>query len=251
MEEQVNVQLNEEANNYKQYILAYRNGEIRVGELENWIDKIEKKETPKEEKESLKQQVAEFVYNRLYERYIEPFLILSKINYDEDLKKKVEKEFNIPEAGISNFNLRLGFSIMANMCLLIETLQAFYDGEDGYFSKDAQVQDKDALSKAFKTFLTTHINKAHITEKEAIEFYKNIRNGILHQGETKKGWRINNGDKAIDVNAKLIDAKKFLKVMLEALKTYTDELKNDEELIKKCVKKLNAIIKNCKIEPIQ
>ena len=42
MEEQVNGQANE-ANNYKSHILAYRNKKVTAGDLENWLDKIEKK----------------------------------------------------------------------------------------------------------------------------------------------------------------------------------------------------------------
>ncbi len=248
MEEQVNGQANE-ANNYKSHILAYRNKKVTAGDLENWLDKIEKKETPKEEKESLKQQVAEFVYNRLYERYIEPFLILSEINYDENWKKKVEKELNILEAGASNFNLKLGFSIMSNMCLLMETIQSFRDG-----IRDSHGQEPDMFKKFIKKYGETHfalardekIKLANTTKGDIYSFYQNIRNGILHQGETKKGWRINNGDKAIDVENKLIDAKKFLDTMDKVLKAYIGKLKSGEESMEKCIKKLNAIIDNCK-----
>lgn len=248
MEEQVNGQANE-ANNYKSHILAYRNKKVTAGDLENWLDKIEKKETPKEEKESLKQQVAEFVYNRLYERYIEPFLILSEINYDENWKKKVEKELNISEAGASNFNLKLGFSIMSNMCLLMETIQSFRDGIKDSRGQEPKMFEKFIDKYGEKHFALTANEKKEFanTQKENTHsFYQNIRNGILHQGETKGGWRINNGDKAIDVENKLIDAKKFLDTMDKVLKAYIGKLKSGEESMEKCIKKLNAIIDNCK-----
>ena len=247
MEEQVNGQANE-ANNYKSHILAYRNKKVTAGDLENWLDKIEKKETPKEEKESLKQQVAEFVYNRLYERYIEPFLILSEINYDENWKKKVEKELNISEAGASNFNLKLGFSIMSNMCLLMETIQSFRDG-----IRDSHGQESDMFKKFIEKYGETHfalardekIKLANTTKGDIYSFYQNIRNGILHQGETKKGWRINNGDKAIDVAKKLIDAKLFKDEMLKILKEIRENIKTNNTLAINCTKKVNAIINNC------
>lgn len=96
--------------------------------------------------------IADFIYERLSERYILPV-----------------------QTGSKN-----GFAMMACACLLIETLEAFWKGcwssrgpgaalFENYFGRTVQ----------FKDFAT-----------HAFSFYENVRCGILHQGETKGGWKI-------------------------------------------------------------
>jgi hypothetical protein len=81
---------------------------------------------------------------------------------------------------------RLGFSMMALDCLLIETLAQFYDG----------LKDSDEAKKALRLnstdfyvkFLTekSFKLKSVFDEPAALAFYRTIRCGILHQAETKK-----------------------------------------------------------------
>lgn len=107
-----------------------------------------------------REEIADFVYERHYRRYLKPF------EFDDDNYKKEYKN---------------GFSIMANCCLLIETIESFYRGWPQsrnelnflkFFSRDS----------GFKEFSTDDI---------PTQFYKHIRCGILHQGETTGGWTIN------------------------------------------------------------
>ncbi|ARU63691.1 hypothetical protein CBW65_23705 [Tumebacillus avium] len=70
----------------------------------------------------------------------------------------------------------LSFSIMALNCLLIETLQQFYEGLESTPSRRNQ--------DAFRKFLRRSV---HFNFPRAIadQFYGKIRCGILHQAETK------------------------------------------------------------------
>lgn len=80
------------------------------------------------------------------------------------------------------FNKYAGFVVMALDCLLIETLQQFYAG----------VQDT-PIKKGrdyFITFLTRGTFGHFFTQDLANKFYRDIRNGILHQAEIKGSSKI-------------------------------------------------------------
>jgi len=109
-----------------------------------------------------KDAIANFIYYRLYIRYINPF------QYND--KRFINKYKN-------------GFSIMANCCLLIETLQSFKNGWE-----DSKGKSKNAFKQFFKQE-QDFIDFRNIAE----DFHTNVRCGILHQGETKGGWKIKRG----------------------------------------------------------
>lgn len=82
-------------------------------------------------------------------------------------------------------SLSKAFSIMAINCLLIETLQQFYDGLDNFEGKSR---------KKFKEFLANsqYFNgkdsgqfRQSFNKTKAGTFYSNVRCGILHQAQTK------------------------------------------------------------------
>lgn len=88
---------------------------------------------------------------------------------------------------------RFGFSIMALDCLLIETLAQFYLGLKT--SDDARCENHHKLSNSdfYVNFLRWNSFKLRTifdTERKAKLFYKTIRCGILHQGETTGGSKI-------------------------------------------------------------
>lgn len=101
--------------------------------------------------EKNKKEIANFIYNRLYSRYIKSLEF-------EDAKYK--KEY------------KNGFSMMANACLLIETSQSFKEG----------IGDSNGQSgKLFTNFFNENNNFEVFRDTN---FYKGVRCGILHQGET-------------------------------------------------------------------
>ncbi len=133
-----------------------------------------------------KAELAKFIYHRLHSRYINPFNLS-----DDDYKKQYKN----------------GFSIMANCCLLIETLQSFKNGLG-----DSNGQSK----RLFKEFFDTENNFSDLKNSS---FYVNVRCGILHQGETTGGWKITREKKELLKN-KTIDAVIFGEVLENSLKEY-------------------------------
>jgi hypothetical protein len=91
-------------------------------------------------------------------------------------------------------------------------------------------------------------------EVYATSFYEDVRSGILHQGETKGGWRITRKREfpVLTVNnVKKIQAAKFLNRLDASLFDYCRDLKSADwnaERWKKARRKMNHIINNCREE---
>lgn len=167
--------------------------------------------------ETSRQELARFVFERLTERYIVPM-------------EHVEKPF------------KNGFSIMANCCLLIETYQCFKFGLNDTLPKGQGV-------RVFKDFFD---NEANFTMFKGLgdQFYFNIRCGILHQGETKKGWSISrkSSDPLFNKTELTINANHFLEKLRNTIKEYAERLEIEEwanDPWVRCKEKINFIITNC------
>ncbi len=148
--------------------------------------------------EKNKDKIANFIFHRLSSRYIVPY----KFNNDDFIEKH-----------------KNGFSMMASYCLLIETLQSFINGWG-----DSDRRSKKAFEDFFK-------NNQHFKEMNSLgqEIYKNVRCGILHQGETKGGWKITReGKSLIEPNNKRLDAVLFGKNLENSLTDYSNNLRISE-----------------------
>ena len=165
------------------------------------------------------ERLADFIYGRFYERYLQPF---EKMNLD----------------------IKNGFSIMAIACLMIETLENFWRG-----SKETP---RGRGNEYFESFFSrcSHSNN-YLSVFQGLKFYKYIRCGILHQAETKGGWKVRRDGPLLKEETKTINATKFLGQLNEYLKWYREELKKrdfkTDEIWKNFRKKMKAIKKNCGI----
>ena len=228
---------------------AQGKGRTTLAQLEEWIN------SPEENAE----KIADFVYWRLYERYIRPFEILiehensDKEKGDVQIDSGQDEEPNEQEETQKCFKFRIGFAIVANMCPVIEALEAFKLGKERFYN-EKELDNVMSYEDAFIDFFEKEKEKErerdtlfNVPENFGKEFYKNIRCRILHQGGTGGGWKIKHiGDnKIIDVDAKIIDARKFLVKTKEILGNYRDGLKGGSEDINNCVTKCKAIISNC------
>lgn len=168
------------------------------------------------EREKTKEGISDFVFQRLSERYLMPL-------------ENVPSEF------------KNGFSLMANACLLVETYESFWQGWDS---------TEVANWRTFKSFFNRE-NGFMAFKTDAYDFYSNIRCGILHQGETKGGWKITRKKDAPLFNRveKTINAAKFFEELRKSLEAYRDLLISadwDSEVWVNCRKKISFIIENCK-----
>lgn len=132
--------------------------------------------------------------------------------------------------------------MMSTCCLLIETIEAFYRGWPNTNNKS---------ENAFLKFFTRDTNFVDFsTDDIPTLFYKNIRCGILHQGETTGGWALTRkaDQSLIDKTKKNINVTKFMKRLSNSLEDYRNELLSadwNDIIWVHAKKKLKAILKNC------
>jgi len=102
-----------------------------------------------------------------------------------------------------------GFAIMALCFLLIETIQCYRCGLPG------TPQGKGRT--IFKAFFAEYVSLFPNVDGE--KFYLNIRNGLLHQAETKDGWTIRTGQPSLcNWNDKIIDRDKFADALKKGIR---------------------------------
>jgi len=163
-----------------------------------------------------KARIAKFFRERMRERYIVPVMAL---NSDE----------------------KNGFSIMAqSSCLLIETFETFHQGWPSSDNKSAlafrRFFDREDLFRNFRG--------------HAQPFFKNVRCGILHQGETTGGGQITreSGEPLFDQDTRTVHATKFHALLAKVIDRYRDELKTKpltDEIWTRFTTKMSATIRNC------
>jgi hypothetical protein len=73
-------------------------------------------------------------------------------------------------------------------------------------------------------------------------FYSAIRNGLLHQAQTKQGWRIRSGESQLwNETDKIVDRTRFSNALKQAFENYLEELRTaawDDDLWLKARRKI-------------
>jgi hypothetical protein len=110
------------------------------------------------------QTVFRAFHRRILERFLQPIAELGR--YDD----------------LEELPMRPGFAILALDCLLIDTLQSFREGRcsTGEVSTAASFRDFLRNAPAFGDFKSN----------DRADFFGDIRNGLLHNGETRHNWKI-------------------------------------------------------------
>lgn len=150
----------------------------------------------------------------------------------EFIKERFSERFFDPLADSKSMS---GFTALAIGCLVIETLESFYQGR-----ADTNGKCKEMFRAFFKRDTSLNVF-GHPTDW----FFLKIRCGILHQGEARGGWRIWRRGPLLDVDAKTINATKFLRELKIVVEAYGDSLAVDEGHWRQFKKKMSAVCKNC------
>lgn len=141
-----------------------------------------------------------------------------------------------------------GFAVMALDCLLIETLQQFYEGK--------AETPRGQSGEYFRRFLTGTSFSEFFDTKKADMLYSSIRCGILHQAEIKGSSRIwiKEGTPLVscaeDDNGLLINRRLFHKQLECEFSHYVARLRQndppDDKLRERFKRKMDVI---CKVQP--
>lgn len=173
---------------------------------------------------------ADIVHDRIYGRYLAQIEVL-----EEHLDSAIW--------------LYSGFLIMAVDCMVIETLNQFHLGlrntNEKYYRKNW---------KSFRDFFArSEFFRDDFDDEKSKTFYKHIRNGLVHQAQTKEKSLINikhpsmltqvtpsNLSDGIIVNRKI-----FHEALVEEFKQYINNLRTDDkeynDLRQKCIDKMETI----------
>lgn len=121
-----------------------------------------------------------------------------------------------------------GFSIMALDCLLVETLNQFYQGLDE--------TPKDHKRQFWKFFRASEHFKPYLTKKVSDIFYSHVRCGLLHQAQTKKDTLIRADQEKMFrpapgglVKGIIVDRVLFHNALKKEIETYIEKLETDDE----------------------
>ena len=130
-----------------------------------------------------------------------------------------------------------GFTLMAIGCLVIEALECFYKGK-----KDS----KGGSAAMFAEFFKRQTGLEVFGQGKKNWFCVEIRCAILHQAETFAGWRLRRKGKLLDVDERVINAKRFLELLRRAVDDYAQQIQTDPALWKNFKRKMDAVCANCK-----
>jgi hypothetical protein len=139
-----------------------------------------------------------------------------------------------------------GFSIAAIQCSLIEFLESAVQGTSYRHLRAGETLGpfEYASSKAiFERFLTTRIPFCHeFTDSVARDFYEGVRCGLLHEAQTKKGWRIwASGSRIVDTGRKILFRDNFQKGLLQFVADYGIQLPTNKEYKAAFIRKFDSL----------
>lgn len=142
---------------------------------------------------------------------------------------------------------RLGFAIMALCCLLVETMESYRRGLPSTNNKELEkikkactnglkvpgeylISDEADWPKlghdVFKSFFDK--NRDFFGSMDGVKFYHAIRNGLLHQGQTKDGWRIQRIGRLWDEDSRILNRDLFAQKLEEYFNCYLAILRTSE-----------------------
>jgi len=158
------------------------------------------------------------------------------------LRARYEERFFEPIRYLKNAGNLQGYGIaMMSLCsLLVESIQCLREGlpstnsgelrrlaalapPKNYAVSSAESKNGEA---AFKDFFADY--SALFPDIDGEEFYRSVRNGLLHQAQTKNGWTIRVDQvKLCDPTRKVINRDLFAASLENAFKNYLDELRRN------------------------
>jgi hypothetical protein len=150
-----------------------------------------------------------------------------------------------------------GFAILALCCLLAETLQGFRESAPKKLATTEKCNFPDGpcvkptTTDQFKEFLRRPAFRgAFDDQKIATSFVKGVRNGILHEAETR-GWLIRRDEPrghmlAAEGKRYALNRTEFFQAVKDEFNSYLKEVRNPASLLRPLfVKRMTDIVKKC------
>ena len=168
-----------------------------------------------------------FFLLRIETRFIKPVkLIINSISPDESKSGE-------------------GFTITAILCILIEYLQAYYEGCN-YTTGEPKLYEYKSSKAMFKNFFTMHEPfKTYFSPSDAEQFYDEVRCGLLHEAATKGNSKIHANKAGLLLEKSdegfILDRDALLAALEDYLDHYRKVLLFDDNLKKNFFRKIDAL----------
>jgi len=192
------------------------------------IDKVET---------ALRERSETELVNFLERRYEALFLTPLKV-----LAKKSEELRRAPtEPATQDEYWQFGFAIMSLCCLLVEVLYCYKAGLPSTHHRELEQLHKNiknitqewavpetewpsGTAEAFRCFFIQ--NQHFFPGIDGGSFYRDIRNGLLHQAQTKNGWKIKIRGGLWDEAARSLNREEFSKQLTTYFNSFLEALTN-------------------------
>jgi hypothetical protein len=164
----------------------------------------------------------DFFFERLQTRYFRPINAIQKI------------ESNKGE----------GFSIVALQCSLIEFLGATLKGLIYVLEvKDPTLEYKDSKDMFVRFLVEAPPFRETFDQSLAIDFYKGVRCGLVHDARTKLGWRIHKSSvqEIVDKTAKIVYRDNLQNGFISFVDWYRSELREVAKLQEAFIRKFDSL----------
>lgn len=172
--------------------------------------------------------------------------------FDEFFKARIDARFLKPIQAIQSMGTDKGegFSMVALLCILIEFLEAFYQGKVFTTKREEVLQPNEYNSskELFKDFLTSHAPfNSQFEGNSAAGFYDKVRCGLLHEAATKEAsviWKGGSGTPLIEKRSGsniVVYRDALYSAVLEYIKHYRIELLRSKERKVNFIRKMDDI----------
>lgn len=172
--------------------------------------------------------------------------------FDEFFKSRLESRYFGPIRAIEklNENAGEGFAIVALHCSLIEFLAATLKGKVYKFQRNGKSPrspfEYSNSKDIFVEFLESSVPFKSMFSQSgtALDFYKNVRCGLLHEARTKGRWRIRvceSARHAIDVNRKIVYRNKMQAAFDQFVNWYRQNITVDAKLQQAFIRKFDRL----------
>jgi hypothetical protein len=137
-----------------------------------------------------------------------------------------------------------GFSIVAIQCSLVEFLESTIQGINYHHQSRGKYEYRKS-QKVFVAFLENRTPFSNTFKNgSALDFYIGVRCGLMHEAQTKNGWRIKANGTAgavADIAGKIIYRNNFQKALHQFIDQYGIDLKKNPDLKQAFIRKFNAL----------
>lgn len=168
----------------------------------------------------------DYLLSRLRLRYLEPI---------EVLQRKLHSQGE-------------GFSIVSIQCTLIEFLESIFRGLKYRYLRGSEVLGQHEYSRSSELFADFLCKRSPFHEQFsqalAEDFYKNVRFGLLHEAQTKQGWRIwdqSHNHTIVDPSNRIIFRDNMQDALRACIDAYGQKLIVDTALQQAFIRKFDSL----------